>query len=178
MSLTQIIILLIVSLVILVVIIFLGTGVTSAPYVPTASKDLAKDLGRILSFKKTDLLIDLGAGDGKVLAATSKNGAKALGIELNPIMAFSTKIRYRHDKNIKVLCRNLYRFRFPKETTIVYAFTTAVYITPVYHKVQKEANRLGKTLYFISNAAKPKNIKYQKKIDSFYLYKVIPEKTC
>ena len=91
MSLTQIIILLIVSLVILVVIIFLGTGVTSAPYVPTASKDLAKDLGRILSFKKTDLLIDLGAGDGKVLAATSKNGAKALGIELNPIMAFPPK---------------------------------------------------------------------------------------
>lgn len=126
--------------------------------------------------KKTDLLIDLGAGDGVVLKAAANTGAKAIGVEINPILTLIMKIRFCHNKRVSVKCRNFYKYRFPKETTVVYAFAVSLHINKIYQKISDEATRLNKTIYFISNAFDPKDKKPEKQFDSFYLYKIEPKK--
>ena len=169
-------VLILVCLVLLVVAIFLITSITGAPYVPTLRKDFEKALKKLLKLGEKDLLIDLGAGDGVILDVVSKNGAKALGIELNPILALIIRFRFRNNPNVKVKCQNLYHFTFPKETTVVYTFAVGPHIEPIYRKIQREANRLDKPLYFISNAFNLKDLKPEKKAGTWYLYKINPRK--
>lgn len=56
-----------------------------APFAPTpkAAVDAALDLAEI---KQGDVLIDIGAGDGRVLVAAAKRGAKVIGYELSPFL--------------------------------------------------------------------------------------------
>ena len=165
----------IILIIIVIVAIFLIMGLTGAPYVPTLKPGLRQAFRELYPLGKKDLLIDLGAGDGVVLSEASKCGAKALGVELNPILTLIMKRRFRKNRNIQVQCRNFYHFKFPKETTIVYAFAASLHIEPIYHKIQEESTRLKKPLYFISNAFDIPNVKPKKKVSAFYLYKITPE---
>jgi SAM-dependent methyltransferase len=56
-----------------------------APYVPTPmlAVESALDLAQI---KEGEIIIDLGAGDGRVVASAAKRGAKVIGYELSPFM--------------------------------------------------------------------------------------------
>ena len=165
-----------VIILLIIVAIFLVTSLTGAPYVPTLRKDFERSLDKLYKLSKDDLLIDLGAGDGVILGVTAKKGAKALGIELNPILATIIRFRFRKNKNISVWCRNFYHISFPEKTTVIYAFAVGNHIEPIYRKIKTEATRLNKTLYFISNAFDVKELKPEKKVWSWYLYKITPQK--
>ena len=171
-----ILILILTCLILLIVMIFLVTSLTGAPYVPTLRKDFEKALKKLIKLSDKDLLIDLGAGDGVILDIASKTGAKALGIELNPILALIICFRFRHNPNVSVKCRNFYRFTFPKETTVIYTFAVGPHIEPIYRKIKIESTRLKKPLDFISNAFNLKDLKPEKKVGTWYLYKILPEK--
>lgn len=56
-----------------------------APYVPTVEEDveLMLDVGAI---EATDYAIDLGAGDGRIVIAAARRGARGHGIELDPAL--------------------------------------------------------------------------------------------
>ena len=157
--------------IVLVTAIFLVTGLAGAPYVPTHEKALGEAFTKLYKMDSHDFLIDLGAGDGVVLKAAAKRGAKALGVELNPILTLIMKWRFRGNKRVKVKCCNFYNIKFPEETTVVYAFAVSLHIEPIFRKVQGEAKRLGKPIYFVSNAFDLKDVKPIKKQGSFYLYK-------
>ncbi|MBQ6461210.1 hypothetical protein IJI91_01495 [Candidatus Saccharibacteria bacterium] len=170
-----ILILVAIIVVIAVVGIFLVTGLTGAPYVPTLKDKLPKAFTELYKMSEKDLLIDLGSGDGCILNEASRTGAKCLGIEINPILALMASWRFYKNKKIKIKCRNFYTFQFPAETTVIYAFAESLHIRSIYRKIQAEANRLDKTLYFISNAFDVPEVKEHKKVDSFYLYKIEPK---
>lgn len=167
--------LIIIIIVALIVGVFLLTGLTGAPYVPTLKNNLPKVFSELHRLNDEDLLIDLGSGDGGILEEASKVGAKGLGIEINPFLALMASWRFRKNKKIKIKCRNFYTFEFPVETTVIYAFAESLHIRSIYRKIQAEANRLDKTLYFISNAFEVPQVKEVKKLNSFYLYKIEPE---
>lgn len=156
-------------------LLFLLPGLTGAPYVPTMKRSVEIALTKLYPVKSGDLLIDLGAGDGVVLYTATKHGAKALGIEINPILALIAKWRFRKNKRITMKCRNFYHCYFPKETTVVYAFAVSNHIEKIHRKIEEEATRLGKTIYFISNAFDLKDLKPKKQLDSFYLYEIKPK---
>ena len=168
-------ILVIIAIILITFGIFLVTSLTGAPYVPTLRKDFEKALKNLLKLDKNDLLIDLGAGDGVILDVASKAGAKALGIELNPILALIIRFRFRKNKDVSVKCQNFYSFNFPKETTVIYTFAVGPHIEPIYRKIKKESNRLKKSLFFISNAFDLKDLKPKRKSGTWYLYKITPE---
>ena len=172
----QIAIYILIGIVVLVVGIFLITGLMGAPYVPTLKESLADALTKLYKISKKDLLIDLGAGDGVVLQAASDKGAKAVGVELNPLLTLIMKWRFRKNKKVTVKCRNFYHYKFPKETMVVYVFMIGLRIYGIYRKFEKEATRLGKPIYFISNAFDVSFAKPEKHISQFYLYKVGPKK--
>src|SRR5512132_2769623 len=54
------------------------------PYVPTPP-EVVDEMLKLANVTKSDYLIDLGCGDGRiVIAAAQKYGAHALGIDINP----------------------------------------------------------------------------------------------
>lgn len=92
-----------------------------APYAPTFSPAIKKALD-FIKLDSNDVLVDLGAGDGKVLLAAHKRGAKAIGFELSPIMAFVIWIRALGKKRISVRMSNFYKKEIPPETTVIFIF--------------------------------------------------------
>lgn len=63
-----------------------------APFVPTPwpAVGAALDLARL---HLEDTLVDLGAGDGRVVAAAARRGARAIGYELSPFLWIAARLR-------------------------------------------------------------------------------------
>jgi ribosomal protein L11 methylase PrmA len=55
------------------------------PFVPTTEEAVAAML-KLADVKKTDIVYDLGCGDGRIVIAAAKTyGAHAVGIDINPV---------------------------------------------------------------------------------------------
>ena len=91
-----------------------------APYAPTFSPAIRKAFDYI-KLGPNDTVIDIGAGDGKVLVAASKRGAKAIGYELSPIMWGIVWFRSLGNRRVKIKLRNFYKQMLP-DATVVFAF--------------------------------------------------------
>ena len=75
------------------------------PYVPTTEQAVQAML-KLADVKKTDVVYDLGCGDGRiVIAAANKYGARAVGIDINPVRINEAKENAR-----KAGVENLVRF--------------------------------------------------------------------
>jgi len=67
--------------------------VGGAPFVPTPMRGVEKVL-KTAGIKKGDTVIDIGCGDGRFCyLAANKFGAKAIGVELSPLVYIWAKIR-------------------------------------------------------------------------------------
>lgn len=111
----------------LLVIIFLVlliptayAGVIGAPYAPTFTPAI-KQAFDYIKLGQEDTLIDLGAGDGRVLLAAARRGAASLGYELSPIMWAVVLLRTLGNKKIKIKLRNFYKQSLPN-ATVIFAF--------------------------------------------------------
>ena len=75
------------------------------PYVPTTEPAVQAML-KLAGVKKTDIVYDLGCGDGRIVIAAAKNfGAHAVGIDINPVRIAEAKENAR-----KAGVENLVRF--------------------------------------------------------------------
>ena len=64
-----------------------------APWIPTSSSTVLKIL-RIAQIRPGDVVYDLGSGDGRILIEAARHfGAKAVGIEIDPLRYIITKIK-------------------------------------------------------------------------------------
>ena len=109
-----------------------------APYAPTFMPAIKRAFSHI-KLGASDVIVDLGAGDGRTLIEAASRGAKAIGYELSPIMWFIVWFRlqllrlrqtspvipgqpstskHRH----VVYLRNFYKQSLPPETTVIFAF--------------------------------------------------------
>ena len=61
-----------------------------AIYVPT-EKERVKKMVEFLKIKPGQAVVDLGAGDGRLLIALAKAGAKAYGYEVDPFLVTSAR---------------------------------------------------------------------------------------
>jgi hypothetical protein len=64
---------------------FMLGGLLGAPWVPTRSYDVERLLDDT-RLKEGETFIELGCGDGRLVAAAAKRGAKAVGYEINPLL--------------------------------------------------------------------------------------------
>jgi len=75
------------------------------PYVPTTEQAVEAML-KLADVKKTDVVYDLGCGDGRIVIAAAKNfGARGVGIDINPVRIMEAKENAR-----KAGIENLVRF--------------------------------------------------------------------
>jgi precorrin-6B methylase 2 len=75
------------------------------PFVPTTDDAVAAML-KLADVKKTDVVYDLGCGDGRIVIAAAKTyGARAVGIDINPV-----RISEARENARKAQVENLVRF--------------------------------------------------------------------
>ena len=82
-----------------------------APWVPTPYKTINKML-KLAKVKPGDIVYDLGSGDGRVIIEAARSfGAKAVGIEIDPLRFIWTKARIfllGLSNNVNVLLGNFF----------------------------------------------------------------------
>lgn len=94
-------------------------GWIGAPYAPTRAL-VVKKAFEMLSIGKGDVVVDLGAGDGKILFEASRRGARAYGYELSPIMWAIAWVRAL-GKKVSIRFGNFYNKKF-SDATVIFAF--------------------------------------------------------
>jgi len=97
---------------ILFVVVWLyWTRIVGGPWVPSSMQNVYKMLD-LAEVGPEDVVVDLGCGDGRmVLAAARRYGAKAVGIEIDPLRylwcQFLVTLLFQR-KNIKIVFGNLF----------------------------------------------------------------------
>jgi len=102
---------------------FLHPGAT---YFPTTNLAVTRML-KLAQVSSWDTLVDLGSGDGRILLATARLGATAIGYEINPLLVWLSRRRIRQanlDKLATVRWQSFWKADFRQATVIT------VYLLP------------------------------------------------
>ena len=95
------------------------------------------------------MLVDLGSGDGSVLRAARRHGARALGYEINPVLVAISRILSWRDHDVQIRLSDYQLIdQLPQEATVVYVFTTRHSIETIGRKMQQWSQ--DRELYLIS----------------------------
>lgn len=163
-------------LIIGLIILFLGFSVFfGAPYVPSHRRDVKKLFDEAVHLKPDDLVVDFGSGDGLVLREVARRGARAVGLEIHPVLAIISWFAARKFGGlVKTRLTNAWRASFPQATTIVYAFSVDKDGPKLFKKVSAEAARLEKALKLVCYGNPLPSIKATRQCGAYYLYTVKP----
>ena len=158
-----------------VVLLFGFVAFTGAPYVPSRRRDLQKAFDELYRLKKTDVLVDIGSGDGVVLREASRRGARAIGYELQPLLVLISRWLSRHDEKVSVRLANFWRTPLPDETTVVYLFGDGRDIAKMVQYLQHETNRLGRDIWLLSYGFEAAGLTLHKTAGAHNLYLLQPQ---
>jgi len=145
-----------------------------APYVPSHIGEVKGAFKELYPLSKQDTLIDVGSGDGIVLRIAANQGAKAIGYEINPILVVVSWLLSLRTTRVHTYLTDFWRKDLPDETTIVYAFMVSRDVDSLAKKMQRESDRLGKTLSLMTYGAPLKRKKVTKKRRGHHLYVFTP----
>lgn len=96
------------------VVVFGVVIIVGPPFVPTLSKqiDTALDL---LDLKPGQTLLELGAGDGRVMKAAAERGWTVVGVEINPFLVLIAKIRcWRYRNQVRIIWDDMWKAHWPQ----------------------------------------------------------------
>ena len=162
---------------IFIVIIILIFGVVvfrGSPYVPSHRSNVKIAFSELYHMRPSDLLVDIGSGDGVVLREAAQTGASAVGYEINPILVFVSRILCKKYKKIQIKFADFWLVKLPEETTVVYVFSVTRDLNRILDRIQKHANRTNKPIYIIGYGSEFKSIKSIKNVGAHFLYLVQP----
>lgn len=133
---------------------FLLIVLRGAPFVPTRLHDI-DDLFSLCHFKKGDVLVDLGSGDGRVLEAATRRGVEAVGYELNPFLVMFSRFRLRrYGQATTVHLADFWLTPLPDRTAVVFVFLAGPFMNKLDTKLRHEATRLGRDVVLVSYGVK------------------------
>lgn len=144
--------------------------IKGAPYVRTDKVTVAK-IVELLSSTQTDRIVDIGAGDGELVIALAKTGAKVTGVEINLFLVIVASWRIWRkglSKNARVLWRNMWWYElcgFNK--VVVYGFPTIM--DELGRKLRKEVDRPAMV---VSNSFAFKNLGKGRNTGKLYVYEL------
>ena len=106
-------------MVLLAVSVLLGFVVFfGPPYLPTMRRNMDAALD-LLELQRGETLLELGAGDGRVLVAAAKRGVKVVGIELSPVLVLIAWLRTRrYRKQVRIIWGNYFLVKWPPADAI------------------------------------------------------------
>ena len=145
-----------------------------APYVPSRRKDVMRMFDSLYPLSASDVLIDVGSGDGVILREASRRGAQAVGYEIHPLLVVISKLASLHDKQVSVTMANFWSAHFPSDTTIIYAFSVGRDSKKMEKKIQAESNRLQKPLTLVCYGSPLPNMVVLRQFEAYHLYEFYP----
>jgi hypothetical protein len=155
------------------ILIFGGVVLFGAPYLPTLTEQQKAAL-KLLSLEEGQTLIDLGSGDGTILLAAARQGIKAIGYELNPILVLVSLYRTRkYRQNVQIIWGNYWHKVWPR-TDALYVFLLDRYMESLNNKIIQ--NYPEQTIKLASLAFQIPNKKPVKQSQGVYLYEYLPQK--
>lgn len=153
------------------VVALLGFSVFfGAPYVPSRRRDLKRMFDKLYPLSAKDTVIDVGSGDGIILREASRRGAKAVGYEISPLLVVISKWLSRHDKKVTISMANFWLAKFPKATTVIYAFSVERDARKLTKKIQSESDRLNKPLILICYGSPLPKKPAERTFEAYHLY--------
>jgi 16S rRNA A1518/A1519 N6-dimethyltransferase RsmA/KsgA/DIM1 with predicted DNA glycosylase/AP lyase activity len=142
--------------------------IPGAFYYPS-SPDRVKTIFDNLKISKKDVVFDLGSGDGRLLIAAAKLGAKAIGYEMNPGLVHKSRQKIRKlnlSKLITVKIKNFWKADLSDATII------CVYQFPKYvKKLEKILKKSQHPVVVVSNDYPFPNQKPYLIKNNIYFYK-------
>ncbi|HVA10575.1 MAG TPA: methyltransferase domain-containing protein [Candidatus Dormibacteraeota bacterium] len=128
-------------------ICFCGVVLVGAPYVPTLKPQVTAAL-ELADLKPGQTLLELGCGDGKVLIAAAQQGIRAVGYELNPILALIAWLRTRrYGSLVHVIWGNFWQRPWPPAEAI-FVFLLPKYMPKLHKKCMQYTYRPIKLVSF------------------------------
>lgn len=157
-----------------IVLLFGFVVFRGAPYVPSHHKEAARAFDKLYAVSDKDVVVDVGSGDGIILRLASRRGARAIGYELNPALVLIARFLSRGDKRVKVVLSDFWLTAFDKDTTLVYGFCVSRDMGKMARKMQHEANRLQRTLYYVGYGSELKGYVAKDSLGAHHLYEFVP----
>jgi SAM-dependent methyltransferase len=149
------------------ILIFGAVLLVGAPYLPT-QKARCRQALKLMGLKPGQTVFDLGCGDGVMLKTAAEQGLKAVGYEINPILAAIAWCRTRrYGRQVKVRYGNFWRANISS--------ADGVFVFLIEHHMQKleafmSASTGSKKTKLVSHAFKIPGRKYAKRSGPFFLY--------
>ncbi len=160
--------LLVIALVLVAGVVFVG-----APYVPTHRASVGK-LFDLVEFND-GRLVDLGAGDGRLLKAAAERGIKATGYELSPIIWAAAWWNLRSCRKLAdIQLKNYWNIKLPDDTTVVFTFLASRFMGRLEAYLSQEAKRLGRPLTLVSYGFRLDGQKTVKESGALLVYIIKP----
>lgn len=146
-------------------------NIQGAPYAVSRNSRI-KDISKLLQKANTEEIVDLGSGDGRVLIASIRAGAKkGIGYEIDPVLVYFSRRNIKKaglESKITIHRKSFWEADLSKHKTIVvYA---AKHVTK--RLEEKLRNDLTQGSHVISAYFTLPNLKPHKKENDVYLYKI------
>lgn len=155
-----------------VLAIFGAVSFIGAPYVPTHKKAVLNALD-MLPLGKNDLIVDLGSGDGVFLVAAAKQGFRAVGYEINPILFAICWLRcLPFKKQASVKLANFWAVNLPSDTKAVFVFAAGPYLKRLVDKLNQIMASRAQPLHVISYGFNLSGLKTAKSNGALHLYRL------
>lgn len=157
-----------------IVLLFGLVAFRGAPYVPSHRREVMRAFDELYKVGTKDVVVDVGSGDGIILRLASQRGARAIGYELNPVLVLIARILSWGDPKVKVVLSDFWLTAFDEQTTLVYGFCVSRDMRKMTDKMQNEANRLQRTLYYIGYGSELKGHAAKSALNAHHLYEFVP----
>jgi hypothetical protein len=160
------------------IILFGAVAFRGAPYVPTHKVTIIAALELLQPYlRKGDIILDLGSGDGSVLMHAVKNGYRAVGYELNPLLNFIAWLRcWRKHMHVTIHLHDYWLASWPTDTKAVFVFLAGPYMNKLKRKLDAEMTRRTEPLLVVSNGFAIPGVLPKKISNGLYLYELKPIK--
>lgn len=151
--------------------LFLAPGLyaafTSGPFVPSARKR-HKTMLKLADLKSSDVVYDLGCGDGRLVFSASKLAKRAIGYDLSiPLVLYGKLVSLFYSK-AQICFGNIWKQDYP-DATVIFCYLMPNAMTHFHKEVWP---KLKKGTRVISNSFEIHEIEPLKKEDKVYLYQV------
>lgn len=115
-------------------------------------------LKRNISISDSDIIYDLGCGNGRILKyLITDSKAKGIGIELSPILYLISKLRLRKFKNINVVWGDFFKVNL-SEASLVYCFLNQKVFKKIAPQLKTELRPGTKIISYITEVETLKQV--------------------
>jgi hypothetical protein len=156
-------------IIVLVLALLLAPGLyaafTSGPFVPSARKR-HRTMLRLAGLKSSDIVYDLGCGDGRLVFSASKSSKRAIGYDLSIPLVLYGKLVSLFYPRASIRFGNIWKQDYG-DATVIFCYLLPNAMTHFHKEVWP---KLKKGTRVISNAFQIHDLKPLKVEDKVYLY--------